>query len=54
MQEVLYDPQTSGGLLFAVKPEEAQRFVSELRAEGSPAAVVGRFVAKREKNIYVR
>ena len=54
MQEVLYDPQTSGGLLFAVGAADAHDFLTALRAEGLPAAVVGRFVAKKEKDIYVR
>lgn len=41
MEEVLFDPQTSGGLLVAVKPEHAQALVHELQEAGLPAAVVG-------------
>ncbi len=41
MEEVLFDPQTSGGLLVAVSPEEAPRLLADLRAAGAPAAVVG-------------
>ena len=54
MEEVLFDPQTSGGLLFAVKPEQAGAFLKELQGAGLPAAMVGRFVSKKEKDIYVR
>ena len=54
MEELLFDPQTSGGLLFAVKPEQAGAFLKELRGAGLPAAMVGRFVSKKEKEIYVR
>jgi selenide,water dikinase len=41
MEEVLFDPQTSGGLLLAVEPGQADRLVAELREAGLPAAVVG-------------
>lgn len=41
MEEVLFDPQTSGGLLVAVKPEQAQALVHELQEAGLPAAVIG-------------
>ena len=43
---VLADPQTSGGLLVAVDPAEADAFEAELRAAGAPvAARIGTFVA---------
>ena len=41
MEEVLFDPQTSGGLLVAVGAEEAEALLSDLRAAGAPAAIVG-------------
>lgn len=31
MEELLFDPQTSGGLLFAVKKEDALPFLKELK-----------------------
>jgi selenide,water dikinase len=43
---LVYDPQTSGGLLVALPGERAEAFVSELRARGvSAAAVIGDVVA---------
>ena len=53
MEEVLYDPQTSGGLLVAVAPECARQLLQELREAGMPAAIVGEIVEQREKEIYV-
>jgi selenide,water dikinase len=53
MEEVLFDPQTSGGLLFAVKATEADEFLHELKAAGLPAAKVGRFVKRCDVPIYV-
>jgi len=37
LQDLLYDPQTSGGLLMAVHPEEAEALLAELR-DAVPAA----------------
>lgn len=54
MEELLFDPQTSGGLLFAVKKEDALPFLKELKNEGLPAAIVGHFMKKKEKNIYIK
>ena len=41
MEEVLFDPQTSGGLLVALPKEQAAALVEDLRRGGAPAAVVG-------------
>lgn len=43
--DLLFDPQTAGGLLAAVKTEDADRLVAALRASGHGAAtVMGRLV----------
>lgn len=54
MEEVLYDPQTSGGLLLAVHPEDAESMTARMQKEGLPAAVVGKITEKKEYEIYVR
>lgn len=41
LRVLLYDAQTSGGLLVAAAPEAAAQLVSELVAAGMPAAVIG-------------
>ena len=54
MEELLFDPQTSGGLLFAVRGDQAGEFLKELKEAGLPAAIVGRLTSKKEKDIYVK
>lgn len=46
LQDLLFDPQTSGGLLMAVAPGEAGHLVAALRAQGMEcAAIVGEVIA---------
>ena len=53
MEELLFDPQTSGGLLFAVGAEEAEDLRNELRAAGLPAEIMGEIVERTEPEILV-
>ena len=54
MEEVLFDPQTSGGLLLAVAPEAAAALEAELQAAGLPARIVGEILPKAEQEILVK
>lgn len=54
MEEVLFDPQTSGGLLIAVNPAEADSLLAELTQIGLPARIVGELTEAQEKEIYVK
>jgi selenide,water dikinase len=46
--ELLYDPQTSGGLLIAVPPKFAPQLLSELKAAGvKNAAIIGKVEQRR-------
>ena len=54
MEEVLFDPQTSGGLLLAAAPEDAAALEAELRSAGLPARIVGEIVPKTEHEITVK
>ncbi|MBD3787103.1 MAG: selenide, water dikinase SelD [Sphingomonadales bacterium] len=42
---LLYDPQTAGGLLAALPEDRAEPLLAALRAEGIPAARIGRITA---------
>ena len=53
MEELLFDPQTSGGLLFAVGAEEAEDLRNELRAAGLPAEIMGEIMERTEPEILV-
>ncbi len=53
MEEVLYDPQTSGGLLVAVDAAQADALEQELQDAGLPAAIVGEITEKSDVEITV-
>jgi selenide, water dikinase len=52
--ELLYDPQTSGGLLVAVAATEEDAVLRALRAAGVPAELVGHAVAPANARIVLR
>lgn len=54
MEEVLFDPQTSGGLLIAVSPNEAEDLQQELQEAGIPAKIVGEIIQKQGTEITVK
>jgi selenide,water dikinase len=55
MVDILFDPQTSGGLLMAVPVPEAEPLVKRMRREGiKEAAIIGEVVAKPKGRIVVR
>ncbi len=53
LSDVLFDPQTSGGLLVALPEDEAEVYAERLRVLGQPAAVVGRAGARSECSVRV-
>lgn len=53
MEEILFDPQTSGGLLIAVNSREGNELLRELRKQGMPAEIVGEIIKKDKKEIYI-
>ena len=53
MEEILFDPQTSGGLMVAVGEPEAEALLADLRNAGAPAAIVGRVTDSEDIEIRV-
>ena len=53
MQEVMFDPQSSGGLLIVLPPEQADALLADIRALGVPAAIVGEMMEPMGKEIIV-
>lgn len=55
LQDLFYDPQTSGGLLIAVAPEKLPALLAELKNEHvAVVAVVGRAIPLQAKHIMVK
>lgn len=54
MEEILFDPQTSGGLLVSVPGDIAREITEKMRELGLPAAVVGHVTQKQEVEIIVK
>lgn len=54
IQDLLFDPQTSGGLMFALKEEPAMRLLKELTDSGLTASIIGGFQTGKPGAIEVR
>lgn len=54
VQNLLFDPQTSGGLLVAVAAADAPRLLAGLRERGVPAQEIGEVLPKMKSLILVR
>jgi len=54
LKEILYDPQTSGGLLISVSAKDADKLLNEMRQNGVDAHEVGEIVAFSEYDIEVK
>ena len=53
MEEILFDPQTSGGLLISLAKEDAPALLDKLKETGLPAEIVGEVLEKTESEILV-
>ena len=51
MQDILYDPQTSGGLLFAIPEAEAESCLAQLKQTIPDAAIIGYVTEKEDSYI---
>lgn len=48
LQDIMYDPQTSGGLLVSIPQQYAQQFVTELKNSAVDGAVIGYVTEKQD------
>lgn len=53
LEEVLYDPQTSGGLLVSIDSKDAEEALEELKANNIQASIIGEVYKKFDKNIFI-
>jgi selenide, water dikinase len=52
--DILYDPQTSGGLLIVVPPQASQEMLKKLHKVDTSAALIGRVIKQPEHKIIVK
>lgn len=53
MQEILFDPQTSGGLLISLPSNEAEQLVKEMNDNQIDASIVAKVINRKNTNIIV-
>ena len=51
MEEVLFDPQTSGGLLLSIDSQDAGKAISRRSSLSLPCAVIGRVINLQKKHL---
>jgi len=49
--ELMFDPQTSGGLLMAVEAEQAESLLQAINKDDPQAAIIGRIIEQKDKEI---
>jgi len=53
-RDLLFDPQTSGGLLIAISAESADKATSALKSHGVTARRIGKIIPKTDPLLSVR
>ena len=54
VQELIFDPQTSGGLLICVDSEQSGQLLAAIQKDDPAAAIVGRIVPRQDEKIIFR
>ena len=54
LEEIMYDPQTSGGLLISVPESQATELLKRLNTLEIKSAIVGKVIPKQEKAVIVK
>ena len=53
MEELLLDPQTSGGLLISAGAQQSEELLNKLKGLDMPCAIVGEVIEKQSREIIV-
>ena len=53
IEEILYDAQTSGGLLVSMNQEDALKALEELMKLGLPCNIVGQVEKRQQKTVII-
>lgn len=53
LEEILFDPQTSGGLLVSINEDDAKYAIKELRDFGIDANIIGKIYNKYDKSVFI-
>jgi selenide,water dikinase len=51
IQELMFDPQTSGGLLICVNPEQSSQLLANIQRDDPEARIIGRVLPRKDKII---
>ncbi|WP_314059314.1 selenide, water dikinase SelD [uncultured Vagococcus sp.] len=54
LEEILFDPQTSGGLLVSLPADEADYLIKEMALGGLEGTIIGEVIERQEKTVYVK
>ncbi|SHH94794.1 selenophosphate synthase [Clostridium grantii DSM 8605] len=54
LEHIIFDPQTSGGLLIALRKHEAEKMLQELNELSLKSQIIGEFKKKEDKPLIVR
>lgn len=54
IEDLLFDPQTSGGLLYTLEESEANRLVEELKGNNIESSIIGYVEEKKDKYLYIK
>ena len=54
IEDLLFDPQTSGGLLYTLPEEDAIKLIEELKENNIESNIIGYVEEKQEKYVYIR
>ena len=54
LEEILYDPQTSGGLLISIPEQYAEEMLEKLNKHEIKSAIVGKVIEKQEKSVVIK